>query len=365
MIKTTAINKLSPEPMMVTWDTGKRCNYDCSYCEASRHDLISPHHSLDSYLKTFDFIKQWTAIYDSHKNKISATNINFTGGEPTLNPLFWDLVDIIKNDSRQFNLSLTTNGVWNSKYNDKIISRFAGVTVSYHAEGHPNLKKQVIDNILSLNNSNVRLQVNLMMHVDFWDECVEVYNLLMENNIIVKIRPIGDGNVERQGWFIDSDGSTRRTSHAYSLEQQEWYFKQLGINNNTSSTKLGTDLGRSCCGGRCLVGKVNNVWQEITVVDTKFKDWNCMVDWYFLHVDQQTGLVYHHQTCKALHNKKRGALGNLENPEVMLQELVERMKQPTNIVCPNQRCGCGMCIPKAKDNADFSQLWNSVVADRS
>lgn len=28
MIKTTAINLVNPEPMMVTWDTGRRCNYD-------------------------------------------------------------------------------------------------------------------------------------------------------------------------------------------------------------------------------------------------------------------------------------------------------------------------------------------------
>jgi len=360
MIETTAINPMVNEAMMVTWDTGRRCNYDCTYCEVSRHDLVSPHNSLDSYLKTFEFIKKWTSMYDSYKKNPTHTNINFTGGEPTLNPVFWDLVDIIKNDNLQFNLNLTTNGAWNSKYNDKIISRFAGVTVSYHAEGHSNLKKQVLKNILALNQTDIRLQVNLMMHVDHWDECVTVYHLLKEHNISVKIRPIGDGNIERKGWFVDSDGSQRRTSHEYSEDQQQWYYTQTGSTGKIDGSKLGTDMGRGCCGGRCLTGKVNGDWQPIGIVDTKFKDWNCMVDWFFLHIDQHTGLVYHHQTCQALHGKKKGALGMLQEADVMLAELADRMKNLSPIVCPNQRCGCGMCIPKAKEFSDFENLWKSV-----
>ena len=57
MIETTAINLINNEPMMVTWDTGRRCNYDCSYCEITRHDNKSPHHTLEEYIKTFEFIK--------------------------------------------------------------------------------------------------------------------------------------------------------------------------------------------------------------------------------------------------------------------------------------------------------------------
>ena len=86
-----------------------------------------------------------------------------------------------------------------------------------------------------------------------------------------------------------------------------------------------------------------------------------MVDWFFLHIDQATGLVYHHQTCQALHNKKRGSLGNIKNSEEILKNLSTRMINLTPIICPNQRCGCGMCAPKAKDMTDFQPLWNSVV----
>ncbi len=361
MIKTEAIKSVNNESMSVTWDTGRRCNYDCSYCEVSRHDNYSQHHSLEEYIKTFEFIKQWTDVYDQHKKFVNHTNINFTGGEPTINPAFWDLVDIIKEDSRDFYLSLTTNGAWNKKYSDKILKRFDSITISYHTEGHPKLKKQVLENIQILNSNKIRLQVNLMMHTDHWKECVDVYYMLKKHDVSVKIRPIGDGNIERKGWFIDSDGSQRRTSHEYTNEQQQWYYSELNINSEFKQNKLGTDLGRGCCGGRCLTGKINGEWQKINIVDTKFKDWSCMVDWFFLHIDQHTGLIYHHQTCQALHNQKRGSLGSIEDADIIIEQLKERMKHPTPIICPNQRCGCGMCVPKARENSDFEPIWKSIV----
>ena len=74
MIKVDAVRLVKPEPMMITWDVGRRCNYDCSYCEISRHDNISKFHSIDEYLKTFGFIKQWTNTYNSNrKEKVSTT----------------------------------------------------------------------------------------------------------------------------------------------------------------------------------------------------------------------------------------------------------------------------------------------------
>lgn len=361
MLNPIAINPVNHEAMMVTWDTGRRCNYDCSYCEISRHDNVSQHHRLEEYLKTFEFIKKWTAVYDRHKQHATFTNINFTGGEPTMNQIFWDLVDIIKNDKRDFRLSLTTNGAWNKKYNDKIVERFSGVTVSYHAEGHPNLKKQVLENIMALKKSMIRLQVNLMMHADHWDECVDVYYLLKENDIVTKVRPIGDGNIDRAGWFIDSDGSMRRTSHEYTEAQQLWYHAQTGSTAKTAKAKIGTDLGRGCCGGRCLTGKVDGEWKVVDIVNTKFKHWSCMIDWFFLHIDQHTGLVYHHQTCQALHDNKRGALGSISDADTMIIALEHRMKNPNPIVCPNQRCGCGMCIPKAQQPEDFDLIWQSII----
>ena len=86
-----------------------------------------------------------------------------------------------------------------------------------------------------------------------------------------------------------------------------------------------------------------------------------MVDWFFLHVDQHTGDVFHHQTCQATHQGGRGPVGNLNDTDAMIADLRDYFENPTAIVCPNDRCGCGMCIPKAESKEDFDLLWRDQV----
>lgn len=336
------------ERFMVTWDTGRRCNFDCSYCEISRHDNISSPHSYDELLRTFEFVKEYTTIY------ADLVNINFTGGEPTINPAFWQLAEHINSNETRFRLSLTTNGAWHPRNTDRIAQLFEGVTVSYHTEGHPKLKKQTLDNIKLLHEKGIWLQVNVMLHTDNWAEGVQICEELKSLGIMHNPRPIGDGNIERKGWFIDADGSNRRTSHDYTDEQQDWFFNYTGVQKPSSGVKAGTELGRKCCGGRCVQGKVNNEWQEVSFIDTHFKGWYCSVNKYFLHIDQHTGDVFHHQTCQALHSGLRGPLGHINNTQEILD--YARTNKDRTIVCPNTRCGCGMCVPKAKDLADYKAI---------
>ena len=341
MIKIDAINLTNPEKIMVAWHTGYRCNYDCTYCEATRHDNHSHHQSYESFIKTFHFVKEYTQIYGHY------VNIDFTGGEPTVNPAFWDFAEHVVNTEDRFRLSLTTNGAWHPKNSKRIADIFGGVTVSYHAEADPKLKSQVLENIKLLHETGIWIQVNVMMHVDYFEECVDVCNRLKDLGIMHKPIPIGDGNIERSGWFFDTDGTPRRTSHDYTPEQQEWYFKYIGVSAPATNSREGTQLGRSCCGRRCLKGLSNNEWKDVTYVDTFFKGWYCSVNKYFLYIDQQKGEVYHHQTCKALHNGERGPIGTLENTDAIIDYALEHKDQA--IVCPNDRCGCGMCVPKAKE----------------
>jgi MoaA/NifB/PqqE/SkfB family radical SAM enzyme len=357
MIKTTAINSTKQDPMMVTWDTGRRCNLDCSYCEISRHDNVSKYTPFEELKTTFHFIKEWTGIYNSYRKSKIETNINFTGGEPTINPDFWKLINYIKSDEENYFLGLTTNGSWGPKYLQRVIDNFNGVTISYHAEGDSNYKKRAINNILELSKTNIWLQVNVMLHVDHWEETTAVCDLLKSHNIRYNPRPIGDGNYDRAGWFRDEDGSMRRTSHTYSKDQKTWFFNHSGLTYKETESE-GNKLGRACCGGRCLQGKVDDVWQPIKLINTEFKGWQCMVDWFFLHIDQATELVYHHQTCQATHTG-RGPIGSLKESSMLLEDLKNRMKTPNAIVCPNNRCGCGMCIPKAKEKSDFTVIWDS------
>ena len=352
-MEVDAIKLKNPEPMMVTWDIGRRCNFDCTYCESTRHDTYSPPTGWDNLIDTFNFIKDYTAIYNQ-----SNANIAFTGGEPTVNPRFWDLITYIKNNSN-FTLGLTSNGTWPEKHIDFIKDNFVGVTLSYHAEAAPMLKEKTIKNAELVHSTGIWSTVNVMMHTDYWKECVEVHNHF--KSIGIKSIPtiIGDGNVGITDWFADTDGSQRRTSHPYTQEQQEWYLKEKGLPISIiEKIANGHTLPRGCCGARSIQGSCNGCWQNVQAVNTNFKGGHCSVNKYFMHIDQHTGNVYHHQTCQAKFSG-RGPIGKLSNTDSILNYAYENLDN--TIVCPNQRCGCGMCVPKAKDFGVFK----SIVASES
>jgi MoaA/NifB/PqqE/SkfB family radical SAM enzyme len=357
MIKTTAINLSNPEPMMVTWDLGRRCNYDCTYCEASRHNNYSSPATLESLKDTFNFIQDWTSIYNNKRKVKSHVNVDFTGGEPTVNPNFWNLVKYIKEEHVGFNVGLTTNGTWPEKDIDKISKYIDGITISWHAEADPKLKQRVLNNVLLIKEHNIWLQVNVMMHCEYFEEAKSVCNFLKEHGVKYNPVPIGDGTTPHSGWFKDSDGIMRRTSHEYTEEQQEWFWNEVGIANKADRPLQGTDVGRKCCGGRCLQGKVNDSWEPVKLVENKFQGWHCMVDWFFMHIDQETGNIYHHQTCQAKKDGTTGPIGTLANTK----QLLNSIDLDKHIICPNQRCGCGMCIPKAKELGEYELIFREHV----
>jgi hypothetical protein len=71
--------------------------------------------------------------------------------------------------------------------------------------------------------------------------------------------------------------------------------------------------------------------------------------------------VFHHQTCQATHTG-RGPIGNLRDTETIISQVKDMLSKPvTPIICPNQRCGCGMCVPKAKEFTDFEDLWKATT----
>lgn len=357
MEAVTAINLINTEKMLVSWDIGRRCNFDCTYCESTRHNTYSPPTDLVQLKNTFSFIKSYSNLYNRQ------VNLSFTGGEPTVNPNFWNLVHYVKENSN-FEVSLTSNGTWHKKYLQHIINSMVGVTVSWHSEGPDLSKKRAIENILELHQSNVWTTVNVMMHVDHWNEAVDTYNYLKSNGVTAFPVLIGDGNLGFTNWFKDNDGVWRRTSHLYSNDQIEWFWKEKRIDKKVQEKILsGNSVGRSCCGGRCLKGKTDDTWKSINLVDNHFKGWYCSVNYYFLHIEEHTRKVFHHQTCQATFDGK-GPIGSLDNTREILKNTKEYLTNPTPIICPNQRCGCGMCVPKAKHWEDFESMWNLLSAEK-
>lgn len=371
------------QAMMIVWDLGRRCNYDCTYCTTYMHNNWSPHATLDELKRTMRFIDEYFSLYEQFQNYPNKPTITFTGGEPTVNPNFMDLCEWITAEYPKYRLSLTTNGTWPQKKGDDIKRLFNAVTVSYHTEADPSLKQRSIENILYLQEIGARVKVNVMMHQqeDYFNECIHLMENILEPNGVKFIpRIIGEGYEEKE--WVDKDkkrDTVRKKVHSYDPAQMA-YMKQYWDRQNSSvaikpiqivrnvedlqkSTSVegkvvGRSMGRGCCGGRTMCGKKEGEWSKFKFAEsTNFKDWYCMVNWFFLHIEQEKDLVYHHQTCRTSLNSVEEPIGTLSNYEAILDGLEQKMfvdRKLEMIKCPHSLCGCGMCAPKA-DNAEDAQ----------
>ena len=131
--------------------------------------------------------------------------------------------------------------------------------------------------------------------------------------------------------------------------------------------ELALKIGRPCCGSRtmCLSTSCEHrSEQKSKFVDFReFKGWHCSVNWFFMHIEQQTDSVFHHQTCQAQFGGTRGPIGKLSEGDKILADLkamLESEAMPT-IICPKQTCGCGLCAPKSKYKESYQKvLFNHV-----
>lgn len=352
IMEFNSINSSPDNPFVITWDLGRRCNFDCSYCPSHRHDNFSKHGTLPELIKTIDFIQKYINTIDPYR-KGNTYYISLTGGEPTVNPNFIKLTEYLEEWKKNFdssinvNIDLTTNGAMSEKIANSICKHFDHVTISYHAEAEKSVKDNVLERILQFKNNNIPMKVNVMMHANYFDDCIELCNTLDNNSVKYIARPIGE----------DPD-SILNTAHKYTDIQKEWFTNIYG--------KTMTKTTRPCCGGRSftLCNTETKTCTETKVIEIRnFKDWYCSVNWHFLHIEQQTDLVFHHQTCQATFNHSRGSIGTLVNSQEIIDNLKNKLVNKTleTVVCPNKLCGCGLCIPKAKQYEDYLDIVSSTL----
>lgn len=128
--------------------------------------------------------------------------------------------------------------------------------------------------------------------------------------------------------------------------------------------ELALKIGRPCCGSRTMCLYKEGESRKSKFVDYReFKGWYCSVNWFFMHIEQQTDSVFHHQTCQAQFGQTRGPIGKLSEGDKILAELEEHLKNGTmpTIICPKHTCGCGLCAPKAVKKENYQRvLFNHV-----
>jgi sulfatase maturation enzyme AslB (radical SAM superfamily) len=215
------LDLLTGSVFQVTWDLGRRCNYDCSYCPAIRHDNFSPHASLEELKKNADFVFKYISLYMKYRNYKEAS-ISFTGGEPTVNPNFIEFIKYLNetyeaNYKEQFicTFALTSNGAMSPKMADAIVEHMSHITISYHTEADQSIKDNVLERIQQIYASGpakwCTVSINVMFHAQYFDECVKVCEFLDSKGIGYVPRVIGE-----------EPDSKPTFAHKYSNEQLQW-----------------------------------------------------------------------------------------------------------------------------------------------
>lgn len=367
------VDLLTGKVFQVTWDLGRRCNYDCSYCPAHRHDNFSPHASLDELKSAVDFLFEYIDTY-MEKRSYKHTSISFTGGEPTVNPNFIPFVKYLKEeyeakykDKWACGFALTSNGAMSAKMADAVMENLGHITVSYHAESDNKLKQQVRDRIKQFHDADYSISCNVMFHAAYFDECKDLCDYLHDLGVKYVPRIIGE-----------EPDSKSNFAHMYTDEQLDymknyWTYKNAELNETkeeaavlsaagektSEKKKLGMTIGRPCCGSREMCLSLNGESRKSTFVDLReFKGWHCSVNYFFLHLEQQTDSVFHHQTCQARFDQTRGPIGKISEGDKILADLKEKMNNNTlpTIICPKHTCGCGLCAPKSKYEENYNKV---------
>lgn len=356
----------------MVWDLGPRCNFDCTYCHSGMHDNHSPHASLEELKKTAKFIDEYYKLYSQFHKQPWQRTIVFTGGEPASNPDFVDLIKWIKQEYPDIKMSLTTNGTWDHRRLNDILECINFVTISYHTEGHPKLKEKVIKNILEMyKHKPENMRVNVMMHSgdENFKECQDlIANVLEPNGINFVPRIIGERLDKKK--FVDTKKPERRKVHEYTPEQtkyiQSFWSKENKKKVKDPNSKILRKMGRMCCGKVDLNVRENGEWSTIKFLEnTEFTGWRCLVNWYFLHIEQGNDVIYHHQTCRTNLDSEIGPIGTLSESHKIIDRLKEEMEMGglPFIECPRPHCGCGICVPKAKEVDDAINLWNKYILE--
>lgn len=163
------------DSVKIEWNLGKRCNYDCSYCPSSIHDNTSKHTDIRVLTETVDKL----LFIDK------TLRISFTGGEPTVHPMFEALVGYIRSKNIKY-ISVTTNGTRNSKfYNSLPVDNYV---FSIHFEDP---WRRVAETIVeTYNNGSKTIQVNLMAHPEHLDQVIECSQYLEQHNVPYVVRRI-------------------------------------------------------------------------------------------------------------------------------------------------------------------------------
>jgi organic radical activating enzyme len=169
--------------LLVEWNLGKLCNYDCSYCGADLHDNISKHMPIGVFQNTIN------KLVEAGKLSNKKIKISFTGGEPFIHPNIIELLQFAKKQGVH-RLSVTTNGTASLSTYLKALKYINWLNVSYHLEFCN--KEKLMNKLIKMNKVSKQMSIHLMFLPGYTEECKELIKQFNKHNmryVVRRIRP--------------------------------------------------------------------------------------------------------------------------------------------------------------------------------
>jgi MoaA/NifB/PqqE/SkfB family radical SAM enzyme len=216
-------NNIEPDVVLVNWNLGKRCNYDCSYCSPHVHDWVSPHHPIEHVRDFVTQVNNWSVS----QNK--TFNLSITGGEPFVHPDIIAILRTIRQASAfKDQLVVITNGSMPLKLYQQSLEYLTHLTISLHLEKSDPETQNTLDKIIELHHAypDHWITVQVMCAPGKLAFVEKTIMPLLESNgvkfTLRRIRPwLNEANEEWQ-----TAPKREILKRVYTLEQQT-YFKKL------------------------------------------------------------------------------------------------------------------------------------------
>jgi len=311
MKKIIKIQQPQTAPLMLTWVINNICTNQCSYCPSILHAGKNHHYDWDNARSFFKL------LFDRYPKIHCAVS----GGEPSVSPFLPEIAKIFYDAGHS--IGITSNAAKSVDYWTTISPYLHYICFSYHAE-FPEAK--FMDKINAAA-KNTFVTARIMMHPDKWDQCVNLYNTLINANQVF-VEPVR---------MLDWNGANR-AAHIYDHQQIEWFKTHQGNHSTLTLHHLANrpmvEMGAEFTFSDGTKDNTANAVDYINAGMTNFNNYTCSAGLNSLFINFQ-GDVYLANCC--IH----GSIGNINDPH--------NIKWPQeHVVCNKNLCHCSTDVNLTK-----------------
>lgn len=288
-------NQQNPDHINVHWDTLTICQLKCSYCYA-RHEYGEQWGKLGRK----DVID---GVIESLRRSSLPFNLGLLGGEPTINPHYYYILDQLSTIEKFNRVYVVTNAekdfTDHPQYSDKIAFLF-----SYHPADCTN-RERFVNNMKLMVSRGYQCKVNVMLHHDkkLWPLIKEMFDICADIPGL-KVHP----------HFIYG----KNVYTLFNYRKEFWdYFSFL------------KDFERDLV----YDDDVFNDYEVYSQQLTNFKGWSCYNNNYEINIDGEV--------IKFCLEEKRTSL--LDNPDFF-----KNITKTIPMICPHKACNCDGLLKQLK-----------------